>query len=750
MSPGGDRAGRELWSRALVIASALLVAAAGVTISYRLALAHHRDATERARAQVVSRLDEARGNLSRELFASTSLTQGLISVVRLQGDISQGQFNALAATLLEQRSVIRSIALAPDNVVRFIYPLQGNEAALGLDYTRIPEQRDAVIRAMTEKRTVVAGPLNLVQGGSAIIARTPVLTVASAGGGARYWGIAATVVDVTGLFTAAGLDRAARELRVGLRGRDGTGAAGPIFWGDPKVFDEQPVEMDVPLPSGSWRIAAVPARGWPVFAARRAPMFVYGSLLSLAVAVLVLAVLTVSHARRVEVLQRTRTETTLRQTNRALQLFSQCNGAVVRATDEQALLAEICRIAVESAGYRMAWVGRAEHDERRTVRPVTFAGPGAFLDEIHVSWADDRHGRGTAGNAIRTGKPAIGRDLANNPAFAVWRDVFLTYRFASAIAIPLMVGGEVYGALLVYAAEADAFDTTEVELLADLGRNISHGIAAIRARQERRDAIEALERARAELEERVAARTRELLVAKEAAESADHLKSAFLATMSHELRTPLNSIIGFTGVLLQALAGPLNEEQRKQLGMVQASARHLLALINDVLDLSKIEAGQLRVTAEPLDLRSTLERAVQAVRPLAERKGLHLELRVRDGVGAWVGDERRIEQIVINLLGNALKFTERGGITVEASGDLDAVRVTVSDTGIGIAPEHLEAVFRPFHQIDSGLTRRHEGTGLGLSICRRLVELMGGTIGVRSTPGTGSSFSFSLPRRIPS
>ncbi len=736
--------------RGLVVAAALVVAATGVTISYRLADARHRDGVDRVRARVASRLDEARGNLSRTLYASTSLTQGLISVVRLQGDITASQFTALAATLLERQPAIRNIALAPGNVIRFVYPLQGNEATLGLDDTRSPDQRDAVLSAMAQRRTIVAGPVNLVQGGTGIIARTPVITVPSAPGGERYWGISATVMDVNSLFEAAGLGRGTRDLRVALRGKDGTGASGAIFWGDAAVFGDDPVEMDVPLPSGSWRMAAVPAGGWPSFVAVRAPVFLYGSLVSVAMGILVFAVLTVSHGRRLEVLQRARTETALRQTNRALHLFSQCNGAVVRATDEQGLLAEVCRIAVESAGYRMAWIGQVEHDERRSVSPVTFAGPGAFLHDIHVSWADDEYGRGTAGNAIRSRRPAIGRDLARNPAFGVWRDVFVTHGFASAIAVPLLVDGDVYGVMLVYAAEADAFDTTEVQLLEDLGRNISPGITAIRARAQRREAMAALERARAELEQRVADRTRELLVAKEAAESADRLKSAFLATMSHELRTPLNSIIGFTGILLQSLAGPLNDEQRTQLGMVQTSARHLLALINDVLDLSKIEAGQLRVSVQPFDLRAMLERAVQSMRPQAERKGLTVDLRVDDGVGPWVGDERRVEQLVINLLSNAVKFTDRGRVALTAEAACDGVRVTVVDTGIGIAPEHLDALFRPFHQIDSGLSRRHEGTGLGLSICRRLVELMGGTIGVRSAPGAGSAFWFVLPPRTAS
>jgi PAS domain S-box-containing protein len=246
---------------------------------------------------------------------------------------------------------------------------------------------------------------------------------------------------------------------------------------------------------------------------------------------------------------------------------------------------------------------------------------------------------------------------------------------------------------------------------------------------------------------------------RERAEAADHIKSAFLATMSHELRTPLNSIIGFTGIMLQGLAGPLNAEQGKQLDMVRSSARHLLALVNDVLDISKIEAGQLEVERVPFDLRGSLDKAAALIGPQAEAKGLGLRLRLASGLGEAVGDARRFEQILLNLLTNAVKFTDHGEITLAAEwvGDfrpdgaalsnpgVRAVRIAVSDTGTGIRSQDLPALFQPFRQVDSGLSRQHEGSGLGLAICRRLAGLMGGAIGVASEWGKGSTFTVTLP-----
>ncbi|GHC11706.1 PAS domain S-box protein [Thermomonas carbonis] len=270
-------------------------------------------------------------------------------------------------------------------------------------------------------------------------------------------------------------------------------------------------------------------------------------------------------------------------------------------------------------------------------------------------------------------------------------------------------------------------------------------------------AEEALRATQATLEQRVIERTAELESAMHAATAADRLKSAFLATMSHELRTPLNSIIGFTGILMQGLAGPLNPEQAKQMGMVRTSANHLLELINDVLDISRIEADQLNMQAQSFDLRGAIERAMTTVGPLAEKKGLALNLIVETPLGEMVSDRRRLSQVLINLLGNAIKFTERGSVTLSAAyvqapdapadqATAGTVRLQVTDTGIGMRPGELATLFKPFHQLDSGLTRQHEGTGLGLAISRRLCRLLGGDIAVSSEWGRGSTFTVTLPR----
>ena len=256
----------------------------------------------------------------------------------------------------------------------------------------------------------------------------------------------------------------------------------------------------------------------------------------------------------------------------------------------------------------------------------------------------------------------------------------------------------------------------------------------------------------------------ELAEETERAKAADRLKSAFLATMSHELRTPLNSIIGFTGLLHQGLAGALNEEQKKQLGMVLGSSRHLLTLVNDVLDLTKIEAGDLQVSFEPFAVRDALQHCRELLMPLVERKGLRLEMHVAPEVDRVVNDRRRFEQVLINLVGNGIKFTDKGQVTVLADllppgrangGRLGTnhagpvLRIQVVDSGVGMRPDDLGHLFSAFRQLDSGLNRQHEGTGLGLVICEKLLKAMGGDITVQSHWGAGSTFAVTLPVEAP-
>ena len=248
------------------------------------------------------------------------------------------------------------------------------------------------------------------------------------------------------------------------------------------------------------------------------------------------------------------------------------------------------------------------------------------------------------------------------------------------------------------------------------------------------------------LERKVEERTQELNEKSRQLEVANRHKSEFLASMSHELRTPLNAIIGFSEALLERIFGEMNPKQEDYLKDIHESGRHLLSLINDILDLSKVEAGRMELDPTPFHLPKLLESALALVRERAMRHDIRLTMVVAPEVGEIVADERKVKQIVLNLLSNAVKFTPDGGsVTLTVRHRDDAIEVMVSDTGVGIADEDQVAVFEEFRQVGRDYLSKHEGTGLGLALARRFVELHGGHISVASTPGQGTTFIFTLP-----
>ena len=269
------------------------------------------------------------------------------------------------------------------------------------------------------------------------------------------------------------------------------------------------------------------------------------------------------------------------------------------------------------------------------------------------------------------------------------------------------------------------------------------------------DMASQLKQSYAGLERKVEERTLELSASLEQQtaimvqlEVANQHKSEFLANMSHELRTPLNAIIGFSEVLGEEMFGDVNPKQAEYLDDINSSGKHLLALINDILDLSKIEAGKMDLELSPLDMETALGDAMTLLRDRATRSSVVLELQCPEPIGTWIADVRKFKQIMVNLLSNAVKFTPSGGrVTVRAERLAGEVRIAVSDTGIGIRPEDQVLVFEAFRQATGDHLQKSEGTGLGLALTRRFVELHGGRLSLQSEPGHGSTFTFNLPHR---
>jgi signal transduction histidine kinase len=288
------------------------------------------------------------------------------------------------------------------------------------------------------------------------------------------------------------------------------------------------------------------------------------------------------------------------------------------------------------------------------------------------------------------------------------------------LAVPMVREGQLIGCLVVSRNRPGDFPAETVELLRTFGTQSALAIQNARLFHE------------------IADKSRQL-------EAASQHKSEFLANMSHELRTPLNAIIGFSEVLAQGMFGEINEKQTEYLGDILDSGRHLLSLINDILDLSKIEAGRMDLELSEFDLPQAIQNALTLVRERALRRGIALHHTVADRVGEIRADERKVKQVLLNLLSNAIKFTPEGGrIDVRAAPADGLIEVSVTDTGVGIAPEDQEAVFEEFRQVGTA-DKKAEGTGLGLALSRKFIELHGGRIWVTSQVGVGSTFTFTLP-----
>jgi PAS domain S-box-containing protein len=264
---------------------------------------------------------------------------------------------------------------------------------------------------------------------------------------------------------------------------------------------------------------------------------------------------------------------------------------------------------------------------------------------------------------------------------------------------------------------------------------------------ERKRGEEALRESHENLERKVTERTAELQLAKEGAEAAGKAKSEFLASMSHELRTPLNGIIGFSEFLVDGMPGALNPKQKEYLEDILNSGRHLLQLINDVLDLAKVEAGKIELIPERFSLRKAVEEVCSVAGAIAQKKQIDVNLSIAPELVEVMLDQMRFKQVVYNLLSNALKFTDRGGrVEIDcAPHGLHQFKLAVQDSGIGIKPEDLTRLFKEFEQIESGAARRYEGTGLGLALTRKIVEMQAGGISVASEVGKGTTFTVILP-----
>jgi signal transduction histidine kinase len=347
-----------------------------------------------------------------------------------------------------------------------------------------------------------------------------------------------------------------------------------------------------------------------------------------------------------------------------------------------------------------------------------------------------------AGYTLLTNEPVIVEDLRKETRFKE-PSLLLGHQVISGMSVIIQgcIDGQPFGILGVHTGKQRIFTEDDIHFLLAVANVLAQAI-------QRQRAGEALENEKAMLAQRVAERTAELSAANAELERAARLKDEFLANMSHELRTPLNTILGMAEILQENVYGELNEEQQQTVSYIEESGRHLLALITDILDLAKIEAGKAELLIAPVAIDDVCQASLLFIKQTSQKKQIKVSSAFDNHVNVIRADERRLKQILVNLLSNAVKFTPEGGrVGLEVAGDeaQGVVHFTVWDTGIGVAEAEMKRLFEPFVQIDSSLSRQHEGTGLGLSLVYRLTEMHGGSVAVESKVGEGSRFTVSLP-----
>ena len=406
---------------------------------------------------------------------------------------------------------------------------------------------------------------------------------------------------------------------------------------------------------------------------------------------------------------------------RALGSVSQ---AVSSTLDLETVLATIVSHAVQLSGTDCGVI--YEYDEAK--EEFHLRASHRMEEEVVESLraAPIRLGEGATGRAATTRAPIQVPDISDQREYTGTRvrPTLTRLGYRSLLSVPLLREQQIMGGLTVWRRQSGEFKPEVINLLQTFATQSVLAIQNARLFREIED------------------KSRQI-------EAANRHKSEFLANMSHELRTPLNAIIGFSEVLGERLFGELNEKQAEYTDDILSSGRHLLSLINEILDLSKVEAGRMELEVAAFDLPLAIDNARTFVRERATKHGINLDVTVDERLGDFVGDERKIKQILLNLLSNAVKFTPEGGrIGIKARQTDGSVEISVTDTGVGIAPDDQARIFEEFRQVGSDYTHKVEGTGLGLTLAKKFVELHGGKIWVESEVGKGSKFTFTLPTKV--
>ena len=780
---GIDTPGGPVWLyKAALIACLVLIVGVAIFVDMlnsRYEQLNQRDAVRRDLSVVVARLESS-------IMGDIQAARALIAAVRLNPELEKTQMDHYAAPLLEGENNLRSLAVSRDYRLDYVYPLKGNEAALGLDFRDHPKQLAGLQRALQSGQPQLVGPINLVQGGQAIIIRLPVASRPTAGG-ANY--AVSAVIDIDSLIRDTLGDSHGVRLDVAIRTFDSSEGTSASIAGKMSLFDpaSNPVFSQVSLPySQPWQLAATPAGGWPaeaLFTPFRlgllaASLFIFGGIFAISWLI----------QRRQESNQLLERLFELSPIGIVLNEFS--SGQFISANSAMR----------ERLGYSSAEFAHLSYQQ---ITPPDFdESDKRFIATLH---RDGRMGPYRKSLIRRDGSlmPVVINSILFNDSRGrqlIWsmiEDISDSQRAEQAMArqqemlesmsVQARIGAWEYDVAsgewrwsemikeicgvsdefepdLVSTQDFYTNDAMRDDFRRGIRRAIKYGEAfskelKIHTQDGRSLWVRVIgnpdmEEGRClrihgsfqDIDEQKRA-AEALIKARDDAEQAARIKSEFLATMSHEIRTPMNGVLGMLNLLDNSR---LDFEQERRVSIARSSARSLLSLIDDVLDFSRIDAGKMTLESQPFKLRELIEEVCESMSLRSQEKGLELIIDVSHiEVDTVVGDSARLRQVLTNLLGNALKFTEKGEVIVAASlhnnGRNWQLNCHVRDTGIGISAEKQDQLFTAFTQADASTTRRYGGSGLGLSISQKICEAMGGKITVTSLPGEGSDFCVTLP-----
>jgi PAS domain S-box-containing protein len=777
-----------LQSGQFVFLPALVVGICLLPVGFYVDHLHWRNQERDLRDAVFTRLSLLRATLEGNIASNAQLVQGLAASISAEPDLSTGKFEQLAQYLFKGRSQLRNIGAAPDLVIRYMYPLEGNEAAIGMNFRDHPKQLEAVLQARDSGNLIFDGPVDLVQGGQGFIARLPIfLDENKADTEKVFWGVISAVIDVEQLYAASGLPGLAQEFDIALRRNDALDK-GKVFFGMSRVFDQYPVLLDVSLPNkDSWRMAAIPKGGWSA-ASGSSIFFRLGLVLAAILILLPLIAIGRFHQKNRDSETRLRTLFVMSPIGIALNdyttgKFIEFNDALLTPTGyqrselldltywditpqdyaaDEALQLEILQATGRFGPYRKEYIRK---DGSRY--PVQLNGvviqdvSGRKLIWSIIEVITDLMQAEQALKDSRERYQRLVEDIG---------DKFVIYSYKAITGEIVYVSGGIdkvfgvsreeaigkfwnqivnwypdslkYGYFIINQIAQGKMDFVQFEMSFVHPDGNERTILVSTHPADDADGDLRIEGIAEDITERKADE-QALVNARREAERANKAKSKFLSSMSHELRTPLNAILGFSQ--LMELEG-LNNPHLKYIREIKNAGAHLLALINEVLDLARIESGRIELKPEPVEILSLIEECMNLVRMQADKLDVQL---THTGLAGRVlhADRVRLKQVILNLISNAVKYNRQGGkVHIEAreSENHGCLRIVITDSGIGIAAHKMAELFQPFNRLDA-VNSGIEGTGIGLSITRQIVELMGGIVGAESELGVGSTFWFELP-----